>query len=298
LEFKQLEAYVKVYELKSFSRAAEALFISQPSVSAYINALENELRTQLIFRSTKEFQPTKSGTLLFEYAKDMLALRDKALVSVSSSADGSTGTIDILASSVPAQYILPQVLGAFRKQYPNIAFTLKQTDSREVVKGISQLESDIGFVGAKMDSAKCLYEDFMTEKLVMIAPYEDRYMTAEPLEPQDIARMLRDEKFVTREVGSGTRIEYEEYLEKVGIDPSKLNISTCFNSTQSIIQAVACGLGVSIVSELAARHYIQQKMVAVIPVDSLPERHFHLVLKKDCIRPAVVDTFLAFLREL
>jgi DNA-binding transcriptional LysR family regulator len=100
-----------------------------------------------------------------------------------------------------------------------------------------------------------------------------------------------------REVGSGTRIKYEEYLQKIGIEPTELKVNACFNSTQSIIQAVACGLGVSIVSELAARHYIQQKMVATVPMDLSPERHFYIVLKKDCIRSAAIDTFLAFLRD-
>ena len=137
MDFRQLEAYITVYELKNFSKAAEKMFLSQPSVSAYINALEKELQTQLIFRSTKEFQPTKAGMLFYQYARDILSLRDNSLHSIRNITDSNTGNIDILASSVPSQYILPELLGDFHKLYPNVTFNLTQADSMKVIEGIS-----------------------------------------------------------------------------------------------------------------------------------------------------------------
>lgn len=291
LELKQLEAYVKVYELKSFSKTANEMYLSQPSISGYINALESELKTKLIYRSTKEFLPTKSGKLFYEYAKDMLLLRDKSIYSMQNMSDQTTGSIDISASSVPAQYILPEIIGAFHKLYPNIIFNMKQTDTSEVIKEISAHQSEIGFVGTKLENNKCRYEEFMTEKLILLAPNEKRFRD---ISPQAVADLLRHEFYVMRERGSGTRYEYEEYLKNIGIRMNELNISAYFNNTQSILHAVAHGLGLSIVSELAARHYIKQNMVIAMPITFLPRRSFYMVMKKNNIISATADIFIQF----
>lgn len=291
VEFKQLDAYVKVYELQSFSKAAEEAFLSQPSISAYINSLEKELQTQLIHRSSKEFLPTKSGKLFYEYAKDMLSLRDKSITSLKNLSGCTAGNIDILASSVPSQYILPEILGEFHKLYPNVMFNMEQADTADVIKGISAHRGEVGFVGAKIEGSKCVYEDFMSEKLIMIAPYEDRFQS---IDPDGAARLLRDEYFVMREPGSGTRLEYEEYLKGLGVKINALKVSAYFNDTQSIIHAVANGLGLSIVSELAAKHYIRQKMIVPIHSGALPERKFYIVMKRNRVKTPVVDIFVDF----
>jgi DNA-binding transcriptional LysR family regulator len=291
LELKQLEAYIKVYELRSFSRAAEKMFLSQPSISVYISSLEEELQTRLIYRSTKEFLPTKSGELFYEYAKDMLSLRDKSLVSLKGLADCSAGGIGILASSVPALYILPEMLGAFHKLYPNVVFNMEQADTEDVVKGISVHKSDVGFVGAKIENPKCVYESLMSEKLVLIAPNEQRFQQTVST---GIPHLLRNEYFVMREPGSGTRLEYEEFLKKLGITPAELKVSAYLNNTQSIIHAVANGLGLSFVSELAAKPFIRQRLIVQIDAADLPERSFYIVLKKNCSMTPATDAFIKF----
>lgn len=292
MEFKQLEAYIKVYELRNFSKAAQEMFLSQPSISAYINALEKELQTQLIYRSTKEFQPSKAGKIFYEYAKELLSLRDKSILSLKNLSGGMAGNIDMLASSVPAQYILPEILGIFHKLYPNVVLNVEQMDTAEVIQGISAHKGEIGFVGSKIDNPKCLYREFMSEKLIMIAPYEERFKR---IDADDISVLLQEEYFVMREKGSGTRLEYEEYFEKEGMSLNQLKISAYFNNTQSIVHAVANGLGLSIVSELAAGQYIKQKMVLPIPLPSMPQRRFYLVQKKNCSVPALVDVLINFI---
>ena len=293
MEIKQLEAYIKVYELRSFSRAAKAMYLSQPSVSMYIGSLEEELQTRLIYRSTKEFLPTKSGELFYEYAKDMLSLRDKSLISLKGLSDCASGGIGVMASSVPAQYILPEMFAAFHKLYPNVVFNMEQADTADVVKGISMHKSDVGFVGAKIDNHKCVYERLMPEKLLLIAPFEQRFQQAVQT---DIPDLLRNEYFVMRETGSGTRLEYEQLLKKIGVAPSDLKISAWLNNTQSIIHAVANGLGVSFVSELAAKPYIRQKLIIQIDAGRLPERNFYIVLKKNCSVTPAADAFVKFAR--
>ena len=291
MELKQLEAYVKVYELQSFSRAAEEMFLSQPTMSLYVSLLEQELRSQLIHRSTKELLPTKTGELFYEYAKEILLLRDKSIAALKSMSDCSTGSIDILASSVPAQYILPQMLGAFHKLYPSLVFNVTQADTAEVVRGISAHKGEIGFVGAKIENPKCVYTDFMSESLILIAPYERRF---EVINPDEAVDLLRKEYFVMREDGSGTKLEYEECLKNIGIEARELNIRACFSNTQSIIHAVANGLGLSIVSELAARYYIKHKMVVPICINLMSDRHFYIVQKKNSVAPVAVDMLIKF----
>lgn len=301
MDFKHLEIFVKVFELKSFTRAADELYISQPTASSHISALEKHLQTMLIFRSPnkKSFAPTKAGEIFYEYAKDMLALRDKSIATLKSLSDCGLGSISILASSVPAQYILPKMIGDFRKLYPHIIFSITQGNTADVVEGILLHKGEIGFVGAKTDNKKCIYEHFLTEKMILIAPNEERYQN---INQEDIKNLLLSECFVIREHGSGTRIEFEKFLKTMGITTSQLKISASLNNTQSIIQAVANGLGVSFVSELAAQYYLQQKLIisltAITSTDAqnLPERNFYIVQKKDCPTSPAVDAFLEFIR--
>ncbi len=294
MDFKQLEAYINVYELKNFSKAAERMFLSQPSISAYITALEKELNTQLIYRSTKDFIPTKSGILFYRHAKDLLSLRDNSIQSVKTISDSDAGSIDILASSVPAQYILPEILGAFHKLYPDVLFNLQQEDSLEVVNAISSYKGEIGFVGAKIENANCLFDAFLSESLVMIAPYEERFLN---MSAADIVDLIDREYFVVRQSGSGTRLQYEESLKAIGINPGRLKISARLSNTQSLIHAVAGGLGLSIVSELAARDYIRQKRILAMDMPGLPKRNFYIALNKNRVQTPIANAFVDFVHS-
>jgi len=294
VEFRQLEAYIKVYELKSFSKAAEEMFISQPSISAYIVSLENELNIQLLHRSNKEFMPTKAGKVFYTEAKEILALRDKSIKKIRVLSDYTVGSIDILASSVPKQFILPEILSAYHKIHSNVSFNVEQSDTQKVVEGVLSGKSEMGFVGSIIESSKCVYEQLLTEKLLLIAPYHERFLS---IRQNDIPNLLRNEYFVLRETGSGTRQEYEEYLASVGIKISELKISASFNNTQSIIHAVSCGLGLSIVSEIAAKEYINNKKIMSIQLDVLTPRHFYLVLKRNCTVSATAQSFIKFIKK-
>lgn len=294
MDFRQLEAYINVYESKSFSKAAEKMFLSQPSISAYILALEKELHTQLIYRSTKEFIATKSGESFYQHAMDMLSLRDNAVQSIRNISDSHAGSIDILASSVPAQYILPEIFGAFHKLYPDISFNLQQADSLAVVDAIASYQGEIGFVGAKIENSSCIFKEFLSEKLIMIAPYEERFCN---IHFEHLEDSIYDEYFVMRESGSGTRLRYEECLNAIGIQPDRLKVSAQLNNTQSIIHAVASGLGISIVSELASQHYIRLNKIIPIEIPCLSERSFFMVMNKNRVQTPVADAFAEYVQS-
>lgn len=290
-EFRQLEAYIKVYELKSFSRAAEAMFLSQPSISAYIAALEKELKTQLIFRSTKDFTPTEAGVLFYEQAKNMVGLREEAIRTFLSRAAGKQKSISILASSVPSQFILPSLLGNYHQKKPEVIFKLEELDSLDVVNNIAAYQGEVGFVGARINNPKCVYKKLLAERLVVIAPPLEKYLD---MDREGALGIIYDEYFVMRERGSGTRLWYEESLEKIGVLPGRLKVSAQFNNTQSIIQAVAHGLGLAIVSELAAAEYIERRAVLPLDLGPMQERYFYIVLRKNHEQRSVVKEFLKF----
>ena len=175
MHFKQLEAFVNVIKFKSFSKAAEEIYLSQPTISAHISALESEFGTKLIIRSTKEVYPSKAGKIFYEYASEMLRMRDKAILSVKSCATDIRGTLEIAASTVPSQYLLPELLPQMAKDYPNLFFELKQYDSREVANHIINMDAEIGIVGTQLEKNKCVFEPFASDQLVLITPNLEKY---------------------------------------------------------------------------------------------------------------------------
>ena len=113
MEFRQLEAFVNAVKYKSFSKAADASFLTQPTISAHINNLENELGTTLVNRTGREITLTKQGELFYPYAIDMLHTRSQALATVQAQCEAMDGVLDVYASSIPGQYYLPRLVGEF-----------------------------------------------------------------------------------------------------------------------------------------------------------------------------------------
>ena len=293
MDFKQLEAYVQVIEHASFSKAAEAIFVSQPSVSIYINTLEKELGTTLISRSTKEVFPTLAGKIFYENAKELLALKSNTVQRIKNLSGNFVGEIKICASSVPAQYILPEILAGFTDLHPGISFTVRQADTLEVSRSIATQAAEIGFSGGIVEGSKCDFTEFMAEQMVAIAPMGKGFTATVPY---SLESLLYENRFISREAGSGTRTQYETFFTQQNIDIKKVNTSLCFDNTQSIINAVINGLGISIVSEVAARAFIKKEMIIPLKLDtSLPQRMFYFVLKKNFAHSHLVDLFAQFL---
>lgn len=289
LEFKQLEAYIKTVDLGSFSKAGEALYLSQPSISHYISSLERELKTKLIVRTTKSVKATKNGKIFYEYAKNILTLRDKAVFSIQSRAHIYGGSIEIHASSVPAQYILPEVIVDFNKAYPNISFQIIMSDTFRVIDNVLSQDCEIGVVGAKIDNKKCDYKYIVSESIILIAPPNSK------LTGENLTESIYAQNFITREEGSATRYHAAELLEKLNIKPDKLNIVAILSNTQSIVHAVSKGLGISVVSEIAARDYIKNNLITVIKPENVAlMRDFYFVYRKDAILPPQINLYMKY----
>ena len=296
MDFKQIEAFVKVVELGSFSKAAEELYVSQPSISTYITLLEKELNTILLNRSTKVLSTTFAGERFFCKAKEMLSLKRETTEMLKNLPGNLSGDINILASSVPSQYILPPILAGFHKQYPKISFTINQADTVDVVQGISAHRADIGFAGSILGNKKCSFHELMCEELVFIAPNDSNYSEREEYALEEI---LYANNFISRESGSGTRIQYEKFFTENGILLNRIKTCAIMDNTYSIIDAVVNGLGVSIVSELAVRHIVKQKMLRQIRLKTtLPVRKIYAVLSDNIVHSHLVELFMEYIMEM
>ncbi|WP_426347942.1 selenium metabolism-associated LysR family transcriptional regulator [Alloiococcus sp. CFN-8] len=291
MDFRQIEAFVAVIKYKSFSKAADILFLTQPTISAHINSLERELGLPLIDRSYREAVPTKQGKVLFQYALDMLNTREKAIKSMKPSVNDMDCVLEIQTSSVPGEYLLPALLAAFKREHPLIRFFVEQSDSASVITSIADNKSEIGFTGNKADSS-LEYIPVFKDKLVLITPKTDRFLSIgnRPIKIEEII----DEPFIYREQGSGTIKDLEDSLGKIGYGGRKLNIAAKMNSMQAIKQAVSCNMGISMISEIAAEGR-EDKGYLTFELENLSlMRYFYLVHSKKVALSPAVETFKEF----
>lgn len=294
MDFRQLEALVNTINYGSFSKAAEAIFVSQPSVSMYISSLEKELGCQLIFRSTKAVLPTKAGKIVYDYAQNMLSLRDKTIYSVKSMSDSLWGEIQIAATPVAAQCILPAVLAQFHKSYSHLSFHLSQGSTDEVVRSVTSRKSDLGIVSRKGIDDKCRYEQFISDDLVLIMPNKEIFHAFTPM---DVIDILHEEDFLMVSETAADKVEYEDLLKELAMKKEDLNVCSFFPTAQSVINGVIQGMGVSIVSRIAAADSIEQGKLIAIPLDmDISARNFYLVFPSDLIIPHTLEIFIDFLR--
>ncbi len=294
MEFKQLEAFAAVVELKSFSKAASRLFLTQPTVSAHIQSLERELGTRLILRNTKALTLSDSGDCLYRYAKDIISLRDQALTDLGLGVSAPCGNITIAASTIPSQYILPGVLAEFHQQYPDVTFNILKCDSGMVIKHLEDNRADIGVTGTISDTSNCSFEPFTKDKLVVVTPNTKDYTEIRSF---DKPRLLQA-PFIAREEDSGTRKEYEQYLSGIGINPKNLNIIAQMDSVDSIKNSIASGLGISIMSQMSVAEYCKLGLVRTATINETSiGRNLYLVRLKNKHLPPVVERFMAKVRE-
>ncbi|MBQ6807896.1 MAG: LysR family transcriptional regulator [Firmicutes bacterium] len=276
MDFRQLETFAAVVEAGGFSRAAELLYLTQPTITAHINSMEQELGQQLLIRSTKGVQPTEAGRRCYDYAKRALSDRDRLLAEL-----GGRGSvlpqIRIVASTVPAQCLLPELMANYRQKHPDVTFSLSLCDSTEVSLRLSEHQADIGFCGTSLAGSDCRFHALTEDDLVVITPVSSPYTNLpEGMFPLEL--LLRD-PMICREAGSGTRLEFERWLRKQD-KMAQLNVAAEMADPQAIKNAVAAGLGLAVLSSRAAANYVTLGKVLAFPLDTSARRFLYLVRRK------------------
>jgi DNA-binding transcriptional LysR family regulator len=265
LDFKQLEAFVQVVRLKSFSLAAQALFLTQPTVSTHISGLEKEIGVKLINRTPREALPTAAGETLYEYAVEILMLCERAAAHAAGKKEERV--IVIAASTLPCKHLLPGMMSAFRASSPGASFSVVAGDSLGVVRAVSRGEADMGMTGTKIETPGCRFVPWLDDCLVAAIPDSAPYGH---LKDGADAGELAGLPFIIRESGSGTRRETEDYLRSRGIDPGSLSVAACLGDPDAVLESVSMGLGVSIVSRLSATGYEKAGAVRVLSLGGGP----------------------------
>lgn len=241
---------------KSFSLTAEKLYLTQPTVSAYISKLESELGEKLFYRTTKEVALTEAGKKIYIYAKDIIELAEKIENAFKESPEEGPRRMVISASSIPGTYLLPGILAEFSRTYPNVEMRVQESDSVGVMNDIREHRADLGFVGTAPKDREISFMPFCKDELVLITPNNDRYR--ELKEKKLNLTWIEQEPWIMREDGSGTYKETLHVFEEMGIHSDQLHILARFNNTGAILLSVAQGSGISIVSRLAAQAAVER----------------------------------------
>lgn len=290
---------MKVVETGSFSKAAKELYLTQPTVSAHISALERELKTRLFIRNTKEVTMSDAGQDLYKYARQMFELECQIAQHFNiRKKDTASHCITIAASTIPAQYLLPDVLMVFKKRYPEEQFKLIETDSSEVVSQIVDGMADVGFTGTVLEKKYCRYIPFYKDKLSIITPNTERYQAFKEEGTGDIS-WLQDEHVILREEGSGTRKEAQKQLRKAGIDMGALDIIASIDNQETIKRSVRQGMGVSILSRLATKEEVRDGHILEFLIPESDEgRDINFVYNKNTPLTANVERFIKVIKEI
>ena len=219
MDFRRLEVFQKVFELRSFSRAGQALLLAQPTISEHIRLLEEDLKLTLFDRQGREVIPTKAGELLYGYSRQLSALRQEALRAMQQFLDKGQGELLIGGSNIPGQYLLPGILGKFKQKYPQVRVQVLIDDTRNIVEKVLAGAIEIGVVGARVEHRLISCQLLTKDEMVCIQPADFPSGGKKPLDPRELLKL----PFILREPGSGTRRSIEKALTKINLNPDELS---------------------------------------------------------------------------
>lgn len=276
MDLRQLEVFIKVFELRSFSKAAERLNISQPTVSAHIQNLEDELGLRLFDRVGKVV-PTYEAKILYRHSVELLKKKDEALSELLSVTKNFRGVLRIVASNIPGDYLIPQTLSAIKHLMPEVVIKVGILDSKGVLKQLKEVipDYDIGFVGSKITDPKLEYKKILNDEIVLIAP---PYYRTEAIKLEEITKF----PLIFREEDSGTRFTVEGALKESDINPAFLNVVAVLGSNTAIKEAVKEGAGFGLVSKYSIKEELECNKLKTIKIKGFSiNRSFYAVMRKD-----------------
>lgn len=291
MEMRQLEIFVQVADSSGFLAAAEQLHLSQSTVSAGVAALEQELQTQLIRRTTRTFALTEAGQKLYAYAADILSLQRRARRELA----GKSGqTLQLGASSVPGQCLLPPLLAACREKKPQLRFEVLHGDSEDLIDMVAAGRLDAGFVGTRT-AAACVFVPLAEDELVLVTPAAPAFRRLQQ-RGAPLAELLRA-PFLLRDERSGTMQETLRFFASAGIDPAQLNVAARIADAETLRLCVAQGMGVSVLSAGTVQELAQQGRVLTFSLGAHAlRRSLYLVYRQRRFQPGAAEEFLAFAR--
>jgi DNA-binding transcriptional LysR family regulator len=261
MTFGQLNTFLALARAGSVRGAAAALVVTEPAVSAAVSALQRDLRVELITRQGRGVVLTPAGETLARYAAELLGLRDQALREIR-----AVPALRLAAVTTAAEYVVPPLLKAFRSEHPQVEVSLEVGNRAEVFERLAQRQVDLAIGGRPPAGSGIAGVAFLDYRLVVVAAAD--HPVADPA----------DETWLLRERGSGTRATVEAFLEENGISP---RATMTLGSNGAVKQAVAVGLGITLLSTHAGGPELASGALVRVPVAGAPLRRSWFVLQRE-----------------
>ncbi len=294
MDIWQLSIFCKVVESGSFSNAGKAVHLSQPTVSSHIKDLETHFGCRLIDRLSREAVPTKAGELLYDYARRLIALRDETETAMAEFQGQIKGHLVVGGSTIPGVYILPRIVGAFVKAYPDVTLSLRIGDTESVIRDTVSGEVELGIVGATSKDRNIIQEKLVEDEMYVVVPSGHSWAGKKQVDLD----MLLQEPFIIREPGSGTRRSIRENLMRLDHELDDLNIVAEMGNTAAVIQGIKNHVGISILSRVAVAEDIENGRLHAMTIRGLRlKRNFYLTTHRNRTGSPLSTAFIRFLKE-
>lgn len=289
---RRLQVFFTVAKLLSFTKAAESLHMTQPAVTFQVRQLEEYFNTRLFDRTHNRISLTKAGSLVYGYAEKIFELYAEMENMVKEMTGEMGGSLTIGASTTIAEYMLPSLLGDFRKKYEDVVIHLKVSNTEGIVSMVENNVIDLGVVEAQVGNKNLVVETCRDDKLVAIVPNGHHLADKQVVELSE----LMVYPFICREEGSGTREVIEDYVCHAEGCKDGLNVAMELGSPEAVKGAVEAGMGISIVSEATIAKELKLETLVVLELDPPMYRPFSFVHQKQKFRVRVMDELLVFAR--
>lgn len=284
----QLKIFATVAELKSMTKAAQKLYMTQPAISIQLQKLEEKYGIALFEMIGKSFHLTEAGSILLTACEDVQKSLDNVDMQLSQLKGSLKGRLKIVVVST-AKYFVPGLLGQFRNDYPEIDIRLKVTNRKTVIERLAQNQDDLTIMSQLPDQLSIEAFPFLQDALVLAASPTHPLAYKKKIAWKDLAY----ENFILRESGSGTRLVMEKLFQKHHIHP---RIIMELGSSEAIKQAIMANIGLSIVSKMSLEHELALNKLVILDVNHLPFKHqwYAVHLKEKRLSP-VAENFLKWL---
>ena len=288
-----MRVFITVADKKNFSKAAKALSLTQPAVSFQIQTLEQYYQTMLFDRVNRHVKLTAAGELLLDYAVHMNNLQAELERNMQQLTGHVKGELLIGASTTIGEYILPYVVGSFKRDYPDVNVTIQIMNTKDIGNAVSSKAFDLGIIEGPMDQMENMdAHKFLEDELVLAMPADHPLASKESITLEE----LKSLPYITREPGSGSRLIFEQALIDADFDIEDLNIVMELGSTTSIKSAIMGGLGISTISKWAIQDLVKTGKVVALNIDGLTlKRNFNIILNNDKFQSEATGKFLDFL---
>jgi len=292
VNLNQLRVFCEVVERNGFTRAAEALYLTQPAVSRQVRELERHYGVELFEQIGKRIFPTEAGTTLYNYARQLFHTLDDLEVEINQIKGLKSGHLRIAASATAGTYLIPHLLGRFKKKYPGVEIILEIYNSQQVEQRLLQYQQlDLGITERPEMEEALVSKPFERDEVVIIVSPEHPFAGRDEV----TAAELRGERFIHREPGSGTRTLLDQEFDRLDL---RVKMVMELGSTAAIKQAVASGLGVSAVSSRSIR--LEKKaglLVSLRCPDMNLTRDVRYIYHRDRRLSRAATAFLEILQE-